>query len=222
MDQSTASVNSTGSPFIQPHSAIIRIWHWLTFTLIALSIVTVILNLTLLNPRNNAQPVQNQLKNQGITISDRQAFSIAHHFDDQLWDLHKWIGFGISILLLFRVVAEFFIPRDQRIRKRMSNAIKIFKETEGDKSEYRHYLALKLTYTLFYILLILMSITGLSLAFGRQIAFLGQARRTIREIHAAGQWAMYAYVLVHIGGVIIADLGKAKGVVSGMINGNIK
>jgi cytochrome b len=31
---------------------------------------------------------------------------------------------------------------------------------------------------------------------------------------------MYAFVIFHIGGVILADLGKAKGIVSGMINGN--
>jgi cytochrome b len=31
---------------------------------------------------------------------------------------------------------------------------------------------------------------------------------------------MYAFVLVHLGGVILADNKDSKGLVSGMINGN--
>ena len=94
-EQSTKTVVS-GSLFLQKHSAVIRIWHWLTFLLISLSIITVILSTTILNPRKNAGAVKDQLKEQNITLDDRQAFFLAHHFDDQLWDLHKILGLKAS------------------------------------------------------------------------------------------------------------------------------
>jgi Ni,Fe-hydrogenase I cytochrome b subunit len=33
------------------------------------------------------------------------------------------------------------------------------------------------------------------------------------------QWVIYGFVLLHLAGVILADLGKHKGLVSRMING---
>jgi Ni/Fe-hydrogenase 1 B-type cytochrome subunit len=220
MENNNQVTTEKKNPFLQSHSSLIRIWHWITFILISLTIVTVILNSTLLNPGHNAIPVQNQLKEQGVTITDRQAFFVAHHFDDQLWDLHKLIGFGISFMLLFRIIAELFLPKNERIRNRICNALILYREGSLEKIVYRNYLLVKWSYNLFYLLLIFMAVTGLGLAFEHQFELLDKAHRTIKEFHAAGQWVMYTFVLFHIGWVILADLGKVKGIVSGMINGN--
>ncbi len=58
------------------------------------------------------------------------------------------------------------------------------------------------------------------MVFGRDLGFSRALHRTIKEIHSIGQYFMYAFVLIHIGGVIIADNSEAKDIVSGMINGN--
>jgi Ni,Fe-hydrogenase I cytochrome b subunit len=208
------------NPFLQKHSLIIRIWHWVSFILIGMVIVTVLLNSTLLNPRKNAGSVQGQLKEQGIEITERQAFFVAHQFDDKLWDLHRLLGIGIAIMLAFRILSEFLLPKEERIRTRMRSAFNIFRSGSADKNEYRQYLIVKYSYMLFYILIFYMAATGLSLAFEHQLGLPGNINHTIKEFHGAGQWVMYAFVLFHLGGVILADLGKAKGVVSGMINGN--
>jgi Ni/Fe-hydrogenase 1 B-type cytochrome subunit len=210
------------NPFLQSHSGLIRIWHWLTFIVIALIIITVLLNSTVMNPRKNAAPVQNQLKEQGITIDDRQAFFVAHHFDDQLWDLHKILGIGLSVLLLLRIVSEFLIPADERIRLRLKSALTGYRAKGDDMKDQRHYLIVRISYTLFYLLLAIIVLTGLSMVFGGQLGISRELNHSLREFHGACQWVMYAFVLLHIGGVILADLGKAKGVVSGMINGNHK
>ena len=220
MDIDNDSTTQTVNPFLQKHSAAIRIWHWINFFLITLTITIVIINLTLLNPRNNAGQVRGQLQEQGITINERQAFFVAHHFDDQLWDLHKWIGIGISVMLLMRILLEFMIPAEERFRFRISSAIRFSKEGNSQKADYNHYLIVKWSYVLFYILLICMSLTGLTLAFEHQMEFLGNLRRPIHEIHELGQWAMYLFVIFHVGGIVVAELQRAKGVVSGMIHGN--
>lgn len=115
------------SPFLQKHSVAIRIWHWLTFLTLTFILLTVLFASTLLNPRENTSVVQNMLTEKGTSIDKDQAFSVAHIFDDKMWELHKYLGFG--------------------------------------------------------------------------------------------QYLIYTFVFFHLCGVIISDLGKSKGIVSGMING---
>jgi len=220
MELSVTNEKNVESLFLQPHSSIIRIWHWLTFLLISLSIVTVILNSTVLNPRNNEGAVRDQLKEQNITINERQAFFLAHHFDDQLWDLHKFLGIGISILVLLRIIAELLVPAGEKIKSRLTHAIKLSRDEAGKKEDARHYVIVKATYSIFYLVILIMAVTGISMAFGRELGISGPLHHTIKEFHGALQWVVYLFLIFHTGGVILADLGKAKGIVSGMIHGN--
>jgi Ni/Fe-hydrogenase 1 B-type cytochrome subunit len=220
MDKMIFTTHPNVNPFLQRHSAAIRLWHWVTFLLITLSITTVIFNSTLLNPRKNSPQVQSQLKEQGFVLNERQAFSVAHQFDDKLWNLHKYLGIGIAIMLIMRLLTEFSLPAEERIKYRISSAVKLFREEPAQKKNFRHYLIIKWSYVLLYILLIYIALTGLTLAFEHQIELPGNVNHTIKEIHGAGRWAMYTFIIFHIGGVILADLGMAKGIVSGMINGN--
>jgi Ni,Fe-hydrogenase I cytochrome b subunit len=123
-------------------------------------------------------------------------------------------------MLAFRIIFEFLLPKDERVKTRLRSALNLFKSGTAEKAEYRHYLIVKYTYLLFYILLFYMAVTGLSLVLENQLGLPRNINHTIKEFHGAGQWVMYAFVIFHIGGVILADLGKAKGIVSGMINGN--
>ena len=220
MEQKLSEATVGTSHFLQEHSVMLRIWHWLTFLLISASILTVLLASTILEPRNNAPLVQKQLKEKGLDISNEQAWPVAHAFEDKIWDVHKIIGIIIAFLLLSRIIIEFAQPREERIRSRLKNALQLFRTTGAGRADYRHYLIVKWTYLAFYLLLIFMATTGLSLAFGKNLGIPREIHRTIKDIHGAGQWVMYTFVLFHVGGVILADLGKAKGLVSGMIHGN--
>jgi cytochrome b len=61
--------------------------------------------------------------------------------------------------------------------------------------------------------------TGLLIAFGGSWGISGQTRHSIKEIHGFIQYLIYAFLFFHLAGVILAELGKSKGIVSGMING---
>jgi cytochrome b561 len=206
--------------FLQKHSSQIRIWHWITVLFISGSMITVLFASTLLNPRDNIGLVQEQLLNKGITVSQEQAFAVSHEYEDKVWNVHKWIGFGVAFLLFSRIVIEFMQPGEEKLRYRLKNALGLYKQNDENKSVYRHFLGVKLTYSLFYILLFCMALTGLGMAFGKDLGFSREIHGTIKEIHSIGQYLMYAFVLVHIGGVIVADNTESKGIVSGMINGN--
>lgn len=174
----------------------------------------------MLNPRDNIGLVQNQLKEKGITASEEQAFAVSHEYEDKMWDVHKLLGFGLAFLLISRVLIEIALPSDEKMRTRIKNAMGLYKLNNGNKAEYRHYLNVKKVYTLFYLILLLMALTGLGLAFGRDLGFTREIHNAVKTIHSILQYCMYAFVLIHLIGVVIAENTKDKGIVSGMINGN--
>lgn len=211
---------SENSPFIQSHSAPLRIWHWLTFLLITGSIVTVLLNSTLLSQRDNVKMVQEQLEKKGATVTEEQAFAVSHEYEEKMWNIHKLIGFGLAFLLLARVLIEFTQPEEEKMRNRLKKAIQLSKTNDANKAEYTHYVRVKRSYMLFFLLLFCMALTGLGMAFGRDLGFTRGIHDVLKEVHEIVQYLMYTFIVIHLAGVIIAENGKTKGIVSGMINGN--
>ena len=210
------------SPFLQKHSALIRIWHWLTFIAITTLIITVLLASTALNPRENVKLVKEQLSQKGITVTDDQAFSVSHSNDDKMWDFHKLVGFVLAFLLFSRIIIEVVQPSDEKLMVRLKKSLNLNAATPEDQKLKKHYLTVKRGYFVFYILLLVIVLTGLGIAFGHDVAFLDHNHRLIMKIHSFCQYLMYGFVAVHLGGVIIADLTHSGGIVSGMINGNKK
>jgi Ni/Fe-hydrogenase 1 B-type cytochrome subunit len=208
------------SLFVQRHSAIIRIWHWLTFLIISGSMITVLINSTVTNQKKNIPMVQEQLKSRDIVVTEDQAFAVTREYEDKFWGIHKLFGYSLAFLLVSRLVIELAVPGEEKMSSRIKTAVGLARTKEVGWKEYRHYLGVKYTYLIFYLLLLCMALTGLGLAFGRELGFSRELHGTIKEIHSFGQYLMYAFVVVHLCGVIIADITNNKGLVSGMINGN--
>lgn len=219
MDQKNASAANGLSPFLQKHSVLLRIWHWLTFLTLTASIVTVLIVSTALHPRGNIKMVQERLAKKGVTITDEQAFSVAHSFDDKIWDVHKLLGFGLTFLLLSRVILEVVQPGDEKVRVRIKRALKMTTGTAENQKLIRHYVIVKRSYLLFYMLLLVMVLTGLGMAFGHDLTFLDHYHRPIKTLHSFCQYLIYGFVVLHLCGIIVSDITHSRGIVSGMING---
>ena len=220
MNSKSDLANSNSSIFIQQHSASVRVWHWLTFLFVTGSIVTVLFNSILLSPRENVKMVQEQLQRKGLIASDDQAFAVSHEYEDQMWEVHKLIGYGLAFLLLSRIVIEFTLPVEERMRRRILKILELRQKGDSNKAEYTHYLWVKRTYLLFFFLLSLMVLTGLGMAFGREFGFSREIHGSIKNLHAFVQYLIYAFIVIHLGGVVLGENGKIKGLVSGMIHGN--
>lgn len=220
MAHQNISSNSETSIFIQSHSASLRIWHWLTFLFITGSIVTVLLVSTLFSQRDNIKLVQDQLQGKGVTVTEDQAFSVTREYEDKLWGVHKLIGYGLAFLFLGRIVIEFTQPKEERIQNRLKKAKELRANNNANKADYTHYLRVKMSYSVFFLLLFCMILTGLGMAFGRDLGFSREIFGGLKNIHAFIQYLMYAFIVIHLVGVIVAENGKIKGLVSGMINGN--
>lgn len=200
------------------HSVAIRLWHWLSVVVISGSIVTVILASTLLRTRNTISLVQDQLGSKGVVVSPDAARTVAHAFNDRLWDLHKWIGFALCGLVLFRIGIEVTASPRKKLSVQLKRTLGMQPADQQGKLERQHYLQVKRIYVVFYAALIGMALTGLGLAF-EDVPLLKTYHGSIKQVHALLQWVIYGFIVMHITGVILADLGKYKGLVSGMIHG---
>ncbi len=213
----TDQQNAKTEFFNEPKPASIRLWHWLAFLFFLASITTVIFGSTLFTTKSNIPMVQEQVQQKGGSVTEKQAWAVAHEYSDKLWTLHKFIGYGLSFLLLFRIITEVAISKEKKLAVRVRAALNYPAETIDRK----HNLLVQYGYLIFYAMFILMSITGLILAF-EDVKWLDPLQQLAKNIHSIVQYGLYAYMLTHIIGVIRADLTKYGGIVSRMINGNAK
>jgi len=210
-----AITEQSASPFFkEPKPASVRLWHWLVFLFFLASVTTVVFASTLFRTRDNVTMVQDLVKERGGTVTPEQARNVAHEYSDKFWMLHKYIGFGLSILMLWRILIEVSLSKQKKIATRIRNATNF--PRSGD--EKTHYLTVQYAYVVFYAMFFFMALTGLVLAF-EDWKWLDPVHGAAKQIHSIIQWGLYAYMIFHIAGVIRADMTKYGGIVSRMING---
>jgi Ni/Fe-hydrogenase 1 B-type cytochrome subunit len=208
-------------PFNENHSLAIRIWHWTFFLVLTASLVCVLFGSTVFKTNDNIAIVQEQLREKGATVSKDQAKEVAHEFSDKLWNLHKFFGYVLCGLLLSRVIIEIAQPSEEKLKLKIKKALGFKPVIQEEKREQKHYVQVKIVYVIFYVLILTMALTGLGLAF-EDSPILKSIQKPIRQVHSFVQYFIYGYILIHLMGVIRADLGKYNGLVSRMIHGKKK
>ncbi|HXD77336.1 MAG TPA: cytochrome b/b6 domain-containing protein [Puia sp.] len=205
--------------FLEPHSRAIRVWHWTFVLFVSATIGIVILASTIFRTGNNVAVVEHELAIKNIPITENQARAAAHEFNDQLWDIHRWLGIGLCVLIFTRWLIEKTLPHEERLNYRVRKAANNRSTILIEQEQRRHYLRVKSAYLVFYGLFAATALSGLVLALD-DIPRLDEYRQTARQIHAFLQWPVYAFIIIHLIGVIRADLGQHRGLVSGMIHGH--
>jgi Ni/Fe-hydrogenase 1 B-type cytochrome subunit len=201
-------------PAVKKHSSALRFWHWANVIIISGSLLTVLLNSTLLNGNTNAYFIKTALQKTNVSTTIDQSRSVAHAIRDKVWRIHTYFGYGLAALLLFRLVLEFFQKADQKFIRNLKSAYSKYKIAKNHGLT-RHELAVKSIYMLFYLLLIVMVVTGLILAFDE----FKSIRPKIKNIHGFCMYLVLSFIIVHLGGVFLAERKDSKGIVSDMING---
>ncbi|OOQ56692.1 cytochrome b/b6 domain-containing protein [Mucilaginibacter pedocola] len=201
------------------YSAPLRAWHWLNMLVITGSLATVIINATITDDRANSTLIKTELQRSGAIITDDQARQAAHALGDSVWGIHIYFGYALTILLIARLVLEWFQLADQKLIRKVKTAYHQYKTVKEQRQRSRHEFAVKTLYAAFYLLLIIMAITGLFLAFEDALAAYRSIRHSVKEVHGFCMYLIIAFVIVHIAGVVIAEKTDSKGIVSDMING---
>jgi Ni/Fe-hydrogenase 1 B-type cytochrome subunit len=209
-----------GPPYqIKKHSAPLRLWHWLNTIIISGSLITVLINSTITDQRGTSGLVKDELQKSGVSVSNDQARSVAHALSDSVWDVHKYFGYCLAGLLLFRLLLEFFQVADQKFIRRLKRAYVQFNTIKKNRQESLHDLTVKIIYAVFYVLLIIQVITGLFLSFEDAMAPFKSIRHSVKDVHGFCMYLILAFIVVHLAGVFLAERKNSKGIVSDMING---
>lgn len=213
--------NISLNSFNERHSLSIRIWHWVTYLALTASLITVLLGSTLFKTKNNIAMVKDELEQKGASVTNDQARAVAHEYSDKLWDAHKIIGYVICFLLLSRLIVEIAQPNEEKLKVKIRNAVRFRSKSLEELKEQSHYLIVKRAYLIFYLAILTMAITGLGLAF-EDASYLKDIQKPIKSVHSFVQYFIYAFILFHIIGVIRAETGRYKGIISRMIHNKKK
>ncbi len=202
------------------HSRSIRFWHWSTFVITTGSLFTVLLAKTLLNTRKNIPVVQENLRASNIAITVGQAKSLAHEFNDMAWNFHTNLGYILAGLFGFRILIEFFQPKEQKVIPILKNTLKSLRQPGTDLKDLKYYLFVRCAYLFFYLVLAVQVCTGLFMVYSDDVEDLKKLRHSVSDIHSVGMWVLLTYIALHIIGVVYSEHSKKNsGIVSDMING---
>ncbi len=153
------------------------------------------------------------------SISADAAGQIAHELEDNVWSIHAYIGFALVALLLWRIIYEIISPTSQSLFRKVSVARLALKNGSEEARLARHELVVKVLYFAFYLVLILMGITGLTLYFKHNLGLDRSVSHSIQEFHGFCMYLVILFIVVHVAGVILAERRQSPGIVSDMING---
>ncbi|MDN3582065.1 cytochrome b/b6 domain-containing protein [Mucilaginibacter flavus] len=208
---------------LKKYSWPLRLWHWLNLVVIGGSLITVLINSTITDRQPISKLVQTELQKSGVTITGQEAGSVAHSLEDNVWNVHIYFGYVLVALLLFRLLLEFFQLADQKFIRQFKSAYHQYKITKKNREAAQHEWVVKLIYTVFYLLLVIMAVTGLFLAFEDAMAPYKAIRHNVKDVHGFCMYLIIAFIVVHIAGVLLAERkDTGKGIVSDMINGGKK
>ncbi len=176
-------------------SPLFRAWHWLNAIAIFGLFITVVLRESVMHKANIGAIVQTKMAELGTIITDEQAVLIGKAVRSPMWDWHIYLGIAVAVLLVARLVMV------------VKNGFG-FDDNVAMQKVYR-------LYKVVYVLLAVMSISGLML----YLKAAGGAKETIEMVHQYVGWGLFAFVVIHIVGVVLAEKSDQSGLVSRMING---
>jgi cytochrome b561 len=185
------------------YSAIYRIIHWSIAICISLIIITIFLRLNWMNKNHVADIIQNYLSTTDQTLSQDQLIVLAKQIRKPMWDWHIYIGyvlvglFGIRLLLPLFGEMKFSSP---------------FSKVLTPKEKFQHWV-----YLIFSVGVTVSLITGMLIEFGPKTL-----KVQMEEIHKFSIYYLIAFVVIHIGGVLLAELTNQQGIISRIVSGKRK
>lgn len=197
----------------------LRIWHWLNAAVVTGLLLTVALRKTLFGIRANSAMIQAKAAAAGVTaMTPKLAKDIANGYIDRLWEWHVFLGYSLGVLLLLRILV-IFAHKECPWRHFRLGLAQYQSAGPQDKRDSLHYVLVRSGYLAFYIAALFMITSGLTMIYAESLHLSDAMEENIHDVHETFQWFFIVFVGGHIGGVIMAELGKYRGLISNMIHG---
>ncbi|HLW31348.1 MAG TPA: cytochrome b/b6 domain-containing protein [Aequorivita sp.] len=182
------------------YSRIYRVVHWAIAVTFLLLLITIFLRLTWMNKFNMADIIQEYLKGTDQTMTYDEIVLMAKQIRKPMWEWHINLGYVLVGLFSIRFTLPLF--GTMKFQNPLSKDLSL-------KVRFQ-----KWTYIIFYICVVGSLITGLLIEWGPK-----DWKKPVEEIHMLGIYYLVAFIVVHLAGVIIAELSSQKGIVSRIVSG---
>jgi cytochrome b561 len=156
-----------------------------------------------MNKNNMADIIQAYLNGTDQSLSREQLIVLAKQIREPMWDWHIYLGYVLTGLFSLRFILPFFgtMKFQNPLAKNLSF-----------KQKFQ-----KWTYIIFYVFVIVSLTTGLIIEFGPK-----EFKTPMKEIHVLGIYYLIGFIVLHIGGVLIAEFTNQKGIISRIVSGSRK
>jgi len=202
------------------YRAPLRVWHWVNALLISGQLLTILFQKVIVNARSAVPEFLGKLNRDNVKLTVQQGQAFAHIISERIWQWHIYIGLALAAFWLLRVGLELRGPSEMRYSARLLEVARRYRlAPAAGKSEWGKVLFAKSTYAVFYLLLTIMVITGLVLTWADDVAVLHSMEHTAKEIHNVTMYFIIAFFVVHVAGVVWAELTKDHGLISRMVGG---
>lgn len=178
-----------------------RLIHWaIAFTFLYI-MLTVLLRMGWMNKGSMGTIIQDNLNQQNISINQDDAFAIAKKVRRPMWNTHTIAGYVLVGLFVLRMILTWVQGAG------FANPLK------KGVSQYEKFKSW--VYIVFYLLLGASLFTGLMMEFGPE-----SIEHTMEDIHVLSLYYSIAFILLHTVGVLMADAGRERGIISKIISGD--
>ena len=186
------------------YSKVYRILHWLIAFSFILLLITIFLRKTWMEKNHVAEIIQAFLADKSYpALPEDDAILLAKKIRKPMWDWHVYLGYVLTGLYCIRLAVPFFGEM------KFSSP---FKAGLDMKTKFQFWV-----YLVFYVCTAVSLITGLIIEFGPK-----EYKKPMEEIHELSLYYLLGFMILHFGGVLIAELTSDKGLVSRIISGSKK
>ena len=213
----------TAPPVAATHdySVAMRLWHWVNAALVSGQLLTILFQKVIVNAKQAVPEFQAAITKGGGMLSEQQGRAVAHVISERIWTWHVWLGVALAFFWLFWTVMQALDPAGRRFGARLTAAARRYKlAAPAEYADARHVLLAKLTYAAFYLFITIMVVTGLALIFADDLPWLGGMEHTVKEVHNVTMYLIIGYIILHVVGVVWADIHDDRGLISRMVSGD--
>lgn len=183
------------------YSKLYRLMHWSIAIAFTLLLITIFLRMTWLNKNSVAAIIQEYLSGTDQVLTQDQLIVLAKKIRKPMWNWHIYIGYALVGLFSLRFLLPAFglMKFQNPFTKKLTIKEKIQKGT----------------YLVFYVCVFISLVTGLIIELGPK-----EWKKPMEEIHVLSIYYLVAYLVLHLGGVLMAEFTSDKGIISRIISGS--
>lgn len=183
------------------YSTIYRIMHWAIAICLILILATIFLRLTWMNKNHVADIIQGYLSTTDQSLSREQIIILAKQIRKPMWNWHIYLGYALVGLYGIRMALPFFgaMKFSNPLDKRLTTKVK-----------FQYWV-----YIIFYVCIAISLLTGLTIELGPK-----NLKETAEQIHVLSIYYLLAFIVIHIGGVLVAEMTNQQGIISRIVSGS--